>query len=232
MELDTLNGFLDWMADAGQSSGAPAGSVVRTVRQTLDSAGTSAPSTQIRCDGAECSKPSSRASVEVTLAASRGSGGSPVRATHYTTDGSTPTSSSRLYTGPFQVTDTSAVRFFSVDQADHVESVKSLLILIDRVAPGVALASPADGSSFGLGTEVTVSATVTNSGPGQGQSSEVSGVTFYMDGTTELATVTMNPYRFSWSTESGSKGTHALTAVVTDEAGNSSTSAPIYITLT
>ena len=118
-----------------------------------------------------------------------------------------------------------------MDQADHVESVKSLLILIDRVAPGAALASPA-GGSFGLGTEMTVSATVTNSGPGQGKSSEVSGVTFYMDGTTELATVTMSPYAFSWNTESASKGTHALTAVVTDEAGNSSTSAFGSITLT
>ena len=232
MELDTLNGFLDWMADAGRSGGAPAGSVVRTMRQTLESAGTSAPTTQISCDGADCSTPSSRASVELTLAASPGSGGSPVRATHYTTDGSTPTSSSRLYTGPFHVTATSPVRFFSVDEAGHVESVKSLLILIDRIAPEVALASPADGSSFGPGTEITVSATVTNSGPGPGKSSEITGVTFYMDGTTELATVTIDPYRFSWNTESASKGTHALTAVVTDEAGNSSTSVPVSITLT
>ena len=35
MELDTLNGFLDWMAQAGQPGGGPAGSSIATVRQVM-----------------------------------------------------------------------------------------------------------------------------------------------------------------------------------------------------
>ena len=35
MELDTLNGFLDWMVQAGQPGGGPAGSSIATVRQVM-----------------------------------------------------------------------------------------------------------------------------------------------------------------------------------------------------
>ena len=35
MELDTLNGFLDWMAQAGQPGGSPVGSSIATVRQVM-----------------------------------------------------------------------------------------------------------------------------------------------------------------------------------------------------
>jgi hypothetical protein len=36
-ELDTFNAFLTWLQNAGQSGGAPAGTVVKTVRQALGS---------------------------------------------------------------------------------------------------------------------------------------------------------------------------------------------------
>jgi peptidoglycan/xylan/chitin deacetylase (PgdA/CDA1 family) len=232
MELNTLNGFLDWMAAAGQTGGAPAGSVVQTVRQTIGSPRASAPTTQISCNGATCSASWYLASVQVTLSATPGPDGSPVVATYYTTDGSTPTSSSQLYTGPFQVTATSSVKFFSVDQAGHAESVKSQLISIDGAAPAVALTSPADGSSFRQGAKITVSATATDVGTGPGSPSGVAGVAFYLDGTTKLATVTTSPYQFRWNTRSVSKGAHKLTAVATDKAGNSATSAVVTITLT
>ncbi len=232
MELDTLNGFLDWMAAAGQTGGAPAGAVVQTVRQTIGPPPTSAPATQISCNGATCSTSWYRTSVQVTLTAAPGPGGSPVAATYYTTDGSTPTSSSQLYTGPFQVTATSTVKFFSVDQAGHAESVKSQLISIDGAAPTVALTSPANGSSFRHGTKITVSATATDAGTGPGSPSGVAGVTFYLDGTTQLATITTSPYQFRWNTRSVSNGTHTITAVATDNAGNSAASAAVTITIT
>jgi hypothetical protein len=56
-------------------------------------------------------------------------------------------------------------------------------------------------------------------------------VTFYLDGTTVLATDTSSPYSFSWNTNKIAKGTHKLTAVATDGAGNSTTSAAITITI-
>jgi peptidoglycan/xylan/chitin deacetylase (PgdA/CDA1 family) len=232
MELDTLNGFLDWMAAAGQTGGAPAGSVVRTVRQTIGLPQTSAPTTQISCNGAACSTSWYRAAVQVTLAATPGPDGSPVVATYYTTDGSTPTSSSQAYTGPFQVSATSTVKFFSVDQAGHAESVKSQLVSIDGAAPSVTLTSPVSSSSFRRGTKITVSATATDLGTGPGSPSGVASVAFYVDGTTRLATVTTSPYQFRWNTRSASTGTHQLTAVATDAAGNSATSNVVTVTLT
>jgi peptidoglycan/xylan/chitin deacetylase (PgdA/CDA1 family) len=232
MELDALNGFLDWMVAAGQTGGAPAGSVVQTVRQTLGSPGTSAPTTQISCNGAACSTSWYRAAVQVTLTATPGPDGSPVVATYYTTDGSTPTSSSQVYTGPFQVTATSTVKFFSVDQAGHTESLKSQLVRIDGAAPSVALTSPAGGASFRQGTKITVAATATDLGTSPGSPSGIASVAFYMDGTTKLATITTSPYQFRWNTRSAAKGTHSLTAVATDVAGNSATSAAVTITLT
>jgi peptidoglycan/xylan/chitin deacetylase (PgdA/CDA1 family) len=231
-ELDTLNGFLDWMAAAGQPGGAPAGSVVQTVRQTISPPSTSAPTTQISCNGAVCSASWYRAAVQVTLTATPGPDGSPVLATYYTTDGSTPTASSQAYAGPFQVTATSTVKFFSVDQAGHAEPVKSQLVSIDAAAPSVALTSPAGGASFRRGTKITVSATATDLGTGPGSPSGVASVAFYVDGTTKLATITTSPYQFRWNTRSASTGTHPLTAVATDVAGNSATSAAVTITLT
>jgi hypothetical protein len=35
IQLDTFNAFLDWLRHAGQPGGAPAGTVVRTVRQVI-----------------------------------------------------------------------------------------------------------------------------------------------------------------------------------------------------
>jgi peptidoglycan/xylan/chitin deacetylase (PgdA/CDA1 family) len=232
MELDTLDSFLDWMAAAGQTGGAPAGSVVQTVRQTIGPPRTSAPTTQISCNSATCSTSWYRTTVQVTLTATPGPDGSPVAATYYTTDGSTPTTSSQLYTGPFQVAATSTVKFFSVDQAGHAESVKSQLISIDGAAPTVALTSPADGSSFRHGTKITVSATAADVGTSPGSPSGVASVAFYLDGARKLATITTSPYQFRWNTRSVSKGTHTLTAVATDNAGNSATSAAVTISFT
>ena len=153
-------------------------------------------------------------------------------ATYYTTDGSTPTTSSQVYTGPFPVTATSTVRFFSVDQSGHTESVKSQQINVDGAAPSVALTSPADGSSFHRGAKVDLVAAATDPGTAQGSPSGIANVTFYLDGKTKLATDSSGPYQYRWNTASGSRGTHSLTAVATDLAGNSATSTGVTVTLT
>src|SRR5918993_1614993 len=223
MELDTLNGFLDWMAAAGQAGGAPAGSSVQTVRQANSPGATSAPTTRIGCNGSPCSTSWYRAAVEVALTAAPAPDGSPVLATYYTTDGSAPTSSSPVYSTPFQPTATSTVGFFSVDQAGRAESPKSQLISIDGAAPSVTLTSPADGASVRRGTKITVSATAKDLGTVPGSPSGISTVTFYVDGTTKLAAVTTSPYQFRWNTRSVPAGPHRLTAVATDLAGNTAT---------
>ncbi|WP_236021939.1 chitobiase/beta-hexosaminidase C-terminal domain-containing protein [Geomesophilobacter sediminis] len=44
---------------------------------------------------------------------------------YYTTDGTTPTQASAVYTGPISVTANTTIQYFSVDQAGNVEGVKS-----------------------------------------------------------------------------------------------------------
>jgi peptidoglycan/xylan/chitin deacetylase (PgdA/CDA1 family) len=232
MELDTLNGFLDWMAAAGQTGGAPTGSVVRTVRQTIGPARTSAPSTQISCNITACSTSWYRAPVQVALTATPGPAGSPVAATYYTTDGSTPTPSSQTYTGPFEVAATTTVKFFSIDEAGQAETVKSQLISIDGAAPTVSIPQPASGSNFKRGTKVAIIANASDLGTGSGAPSGIARVDLFMDGSTKLATDTASPYQYSWNTAKVTRGTHSLTAIATDMAGNSSTSAPITVTIT
>jgi len=77
-----------------------------------------------------------------------------------------------------------------------------------------------------------VSATATDAGTDPGSPSGVADVTFYLDGTTKLATITTSPYQFRWNTRSVSKGTHTITAVATDNAGNSAASPAVTITIT
>ncbi len=92
------------------------------------------PATQISCNGGTCSSSWYTGAVSVNLSGS--SGGSGVAATYYTTDGSTPTQTTAdLYTGPFTVSATTTVKYFSVDSAGNVEGVNSTPIQIDGTPP-------------------------------------------------------------------------------------------------
>ncbi len=93
-----------------------------------------APATAIACDGATCSNGWSKSAVTVSLDASD-DGGAGLASVHYTTDGSTPTPASPLYTAPFAVSSTKTVKFRAWDTAGNTEATKSQTIAIDRVAP-------------------------------------------------------------------------------------------------
>ena len=69
------------------------------------------PSTTIACDGGTCPAGFVKDPVSVTLATS--DGGSGVDATRYTLDGSDPSETSALYSGPFTVSETTTVKFRS-----------------------------------------------------------------------------------------------------------------------
>ena len=96
-----------------------------TLNQASD---TTPPATTIACNGAACSGTGYTAPVTVTLSATDNPGGWGVAKTYYTTDGSTPTTSSTVYTGPFTVKNNTTVKFFSTDLAGNAEQVNTQAI--------------------------------------------------------------------------------------------------------
>jgi peptidoglycan/xylan/chitin deacetylase (PgdA/CDA1 family) len=96
-----------------------------TLNQAPD---TTPPTTTIACNGAACSSTGYTAPVTVTLSATDNPGGWGVAKTYYTTDGSTPTTSSTVYTGPFTVKQNTTVEFFSTDLAGNAEQVNTQAI--------------------------------------------------------------------------------------------------------
>jgi peptidoglycan/xylan/chitin deacetylase (PgdA/CDA1 family) len=98
-----------------------------------------APATVMTCNGTTCSAGWYTDTVQATLTAVDNTGGSGVAKTYYTTDGSTPTTSSTVYSGPFAVPATSTVKYFSVDNSGNVEPVRSQVIQIDSKAPTTSI---------------------------------------------------------------------------------------------
>ena len=92
----------------------------------------------------------------------------------------------------------------------------------DTTPPTVSITSPASGATVS-GT-ITVTATASDN---QG----VAGVQFQLDGVNGGAEDTTTPYSVSWDTTTASGGTHTLTAVARDAAGNQTTSAPVTVTV-
>jgi hypothetical protein len=93
---------------------------------------------------------------------------------------------------------------------------------LDGAAPSVSVTAPAAGA--------TVSATVTvmaNASDNVG----VFGVQFQLDGAPLGAEDTVGPYSVAWDTTTALAGTHTLTAVARDAAGNRTTSAAVLVTV-
>jgi hypothetical protein len=190
------------------------------------------PTTAITCNAVACSTGWYKTTpVTVQLTATDNTGGIGLDKTYYTTNGSTPTTASTVYTGPFTISSTATVKFFSTDQLGNAETVKSQLIQIDGAAPTVSITQPTSGTSFLQGTKVTITATATDLGTNSGAPSGLTSVAFYADGAL-LATDTTSPYTTVWNTTKVAKGTHSLTAVATDNAGNATASAAITVTIT
>jgi hypothetical protein len=91
----------------------------------------------------------------------------------------------------------------------------------DTTPPSVSITSPANGAAVG-GT-ITVSANASDN-------VRVATVQFRLDGEDLGAPDTSAPYAVSWNTSQTTNGTHTLTAVARDEAGNTRTSATITVT--
>src|SRR5207244_2473187 len=104
-------------------------------------ADTTPPTTTISCNAAPCTGTPYVDSVSISLSATD-TGGAQVDKTYYTTDGSTPTTTSTVYTGPFQLTQkgTTTVKYFSTDTAGNAETVQSQQIQVIPYKTTVSLA--------------------------------------------------------------------------------------------
>src|SRR5205807_2409671 len=89
-------------------------------------------------------------------------------------------------------------------------------------APTVSVTAPAAGAT--VSGSVTVSASATDD-------VGVVGVQFKLDGANLGAEDSTSPYSASWDTTTTSNGSHTLTAVARDAAGNTSTSAAVTVTV-
>ena len=92
----------------------------------------------------------------------------------------------------------------------------------DTTPPNVSVSSPASGSSVSGTINVTANAS-DNVG--------VVGVQFQLDGANAGAEDTTAPYSVPWNTTTASNGTHTITAVARDAAGNRTTSSPVTVTV-
>ncbi len=93
----------------------------------------------------------------------------------------------------------------------------------DSISPTVSITLPANGATVS-GSAVQVSA---NASDNVG----VVGVRFKLDGVNLGSIITVPPYTVSWNTASAANGSHALTALAQDAAGNTTTSSAVAVTV-
>lgn len=92
----------------------------------------------------------------------------------------------------------------------------------DTTPPKVSITSPGSGS--GVFGRINVEALATDN-------VGIAGVQFQLDGADLGAEDTSGPYSVNWNTSTASNGSHTLTAVARDGAGNRAISAPVTITV-
>ena len=108
--------------------------------------------------------------------------------------------------------------------SDLLTSVGTGSYVVDVTAPTVSVTAPTSGQVVS-GATVTVSGTASDAGSG------VASVQFKVDGVS-IGTDSSSPYSITWNSTGSINGSHSMTAVATDNAGNQTTSAAVTFTVT
>ena len=108
------------------------------------------------------------------------------------------------------------------DAAGNTTTSAPVTVTVDNAAPTVSVTAPANGAP--------VSGTVTL-GANASDNKGVTGVQFLVDNIPLGAEDTSSPYSVSWNTTTATNSDHILTARARDAAGNTTTSAPVTVTV-
>ena len=101
-------------------------------------------------------------------------------------------------------------------------AVKVNNTVADTTPPTVSLTGPASGATVSATVNVTATAS---------DNVSVASVQFQLDGANVGTADTAAPYSYSWDTTKSANGTHTLTAVAKDGAGNTKTSSAVSVTV-
>src|SRR5205807_2380188 len=161
--------------------------------------------------------------VTVTLSASD-TGGSGVDKTYYTTDGSTPTTSSSVYSPsskPELSSDGQIIKYFSTDKAGNAEGVHAATAHIDRAAPSSGATSP----QLDNGGTIAVDAHASDPSPSSGLASVDLYVKKPGDSGFELAHTNSDgssSFSYTVPTKEGKpvNGSYSFYTIAHDKAGN------------
>jgi fibronectin type 3 domain-containing protein len=155
------------------------------------------------------------ATQSVTLTCSDGTG-SGCNKIYYTTDGTTPTTSSTVYTGPISISTDTTLKFFAVDNAGNAGTIKTEAYVITAIN-AVDTTPPADPSNLDATSNSDGSITLSWTAPSD---ADLKGYNVYRDGMKiNSQTVTVISYKDS-SVTIGSAYTYRVTSL--DLAGNES----------
>ncbi|MEO8484266.1 MAG: Ig-like domain-containing protein [Acidobacteriota bacterium] len=120
-----------------------------------------------------------------------------------------------------------AVRAVARDAAGNTTTSASIMVTVnngsgDTVAPSVSVTAPIAGST--ASGVISLAATASDN-------VGVSRVSFTVDGVTVGAADTTAPYQGSWNSTGAAVGSHTIRAIAVDAAGNTTTSAPVGVTV-
>jgi hypothetical protein len=138
---------------------------------------------------------------------------------YYTLDGSTPTASSLVYSGPLTLAASATVNAIAMASGLQTSPMDSATFIVSNTPPMVSITSPTNGQFVSAALSLTASAS---------DSVGVANVQFLVDGA-PLGTVSAAPYTMSLQTTTLTNATHTITAVATDNVGNQATSAAVTV---